>query len=187
MFSVGPQTENLTNIERDLLFTWQIGGDDFEGLTAESLQQAGICGGATQGGVHSGALGVLNDNHLATRVLHACHKAGIINPTTGHPDTSKIDKTLANKIVLISRPKLKKLVEMLFFWEEEIVRWRLLTQEEDELAERLALGSILDVSEKTYCEETLRVIRAKKQVRPSMRDESGAGHIDDAALPAYVA
>lgn len=130
---------------------------------------------------------ILNDNHIATRVLHACHKAGIINPTTGHPDTSKIDKTLANNVVLISRPKLKKLVELLFFWEEEIMRWRLLSQEESGLVASLAMDSDNNVNERTYLQEALKVIQARKQIRPSIRDESGAGYVDDVAPPKYVA
>lgn len=67
------------------------------------------------------------------------------------------------------------------------MRWRLLTEEENELLQRLDAASGTDVNERGHLEEALKVIRARKQIRPSMRDESGAGYDHDAALPAYAA
>ena len=72
---------------------------------------------------------------------------------------------------------------MLFYWEEEIVRWRLLCEEESRLQDRLAvIGS--DSNERIGLKESLRVAQAKKRVPPSLRDESG--HSTGGELPEYT-
>jgi len=72
---------------------------------------------------------------------------------------------------------------MLFFWEEECTRWRLLDMEERELVDRLGVGGV-EGDERIAVEESLRVVRAKKGVPPSLRDESGRA-VEGEELPAY--
>lgn len=37
-------TDELSNLDCDMLFTWHQSGENFEKLTADSLIKAGICG-----------------------------------------------------------------------------------------------------------------------------------------------
>lgn len=43
-FATRPPGVGLTSYERDALFAWQLGGNDFERLDSDSLLQARICG-----------------------------------------------------------------------------------------------------------------------------------------------
>lgn len=84
---------------------------------------------------------------------------------------------------LISVGKQKELVMLLFFWEEEIVRWNLLSVEEMELRERFEAGEG-DVREE------LEALGARMRLRPSLRDQSGreSGRVSIDAreeLPSY--
>lgn len=38
------QTEEMSSLDSDVLFSWQLGGDEFERLTADSLLKVGVCG-----------------------------------------------------------------------------------------------------------------------------------------------
>lgn len=116
-------------------------------------------------------------------MLKTCHEIGLINAETGQPDTTKIDRSMVSKIAIISVPKQRELVNMLFFWEEECTRWRLLEQEESELVSSLENG--VDGDGKIAAEEALKVVRAKRRVPPSLRDESGRVVHGEEELPAY--
>ena len=37
-------TEEMSRLDGDLLFSWQLGGDEFERLTADSLLKVRVCG-----------------------------------------------------------------------------------------------------------------------------------------------
>lgn len=43
-------TEEMSSLDGDVLFSWQLGGDEFERLTADSFLKVGVCG------TYSGAL-----------------------------------------------------------------------------------------------------------------------------------
>jgi len=118
------------------------------------------------------AINCTETNFYANDVLKTCHSIGVINKETGQPDTTKIDRSMVSKIAIISVPKQRELVNMLFFWEEECTRWRLLEQEEASLVERMGIDEV-DGGEKIHLEESLKIVRAKKRVVPSLRDEAG--------------
>lgn len=113
-------------------------------------------------------------------MLNACHKAGVIDAATGHPNTARIDRHLVSKIAIITVFKQRQLVNMLFFWEEELTRWRLLDEEQHEAKTALERDP-----ENTQASEALRVVAAKRRVLPSDRDEQGKGR--EEALPSYTA
>lgn len=86
----------------------------------------------------------------------------------------------------ISVQKQKELVMLLFFWEEEITRWRLLSSEEEELQGRLREGGISH-GFRMELEHTLRMVQAKKRILPSLRDQSGRViETGDERLPSYA-
>jgi len=64
---------------------------------------------------------------------------------------------------------------MLFFWEEEVVRWRLLDQEEAEIRTAMEGGELPeDVKEELRVR--LESVRMKKGMKPSERTAEGGGH-----------
>ncbi|WPG99917.1 Hypothetical protein R9X50_00273800 [Acrodontium crateriforme] len=163
----GPRpTDDLTIPTRDDLFDLQIRSDDFTRLTAESLRVAKI----------------VETKQYANSVLRGCIRCGVINAETGQPDTTKINRDMVNKIAIISVPKQRELVNMLFFWEEEMMRWRLLSREEDDLTSQLS-NSTLSANALVHAKENLQIVQAKKRVPPSRRDDSGRSF--EELLPGY--
>lgn len=122
------------------------------------------------------------DRSYANSVLRACHSLGVIDKDTGTPDTTKINRSMVSKVAIISVRKQKDLINMLFFWEEEITRWRLLGQEEGELMAQISLPEV-DRDVKTVLEQQLQVVRATKRTPPSKRHEDG--RIIEDELPSY--
>lgn len=130
---------------------------------------------------------MLDNKYYANRLLRACYNVGIINEATGRPDTTKIDRNIVNKLALISVSKQRKLVNMLFYWEEELVRWRLLSEEENDILERLNSEQDLSDNERIHLQEMLKITRARKRVLPSLRDQDGSAQPSAGILPAYRA
>ena len=91
----------------------------------------------------------------------------------GHPDTTKISSALVSKIAIISVPKQRELVNMLFFWEEELMRWRLLDEEIGKLQAALTVEG-LGSAEKSWIEERLKIAVAERRVVPSQRYPDGS-------------
>lgn len=87
-----------------------------------------------------------------------------------------------SKIGIISVPKQRELVNMLFFWEEELTRWKLLDEEAFEIKE-----AINGEEDAAGLVERLAVVEAKKKVLPSLRREDGTVKGDDANPPGYRA
>lgn len=76
---------------------------------------------------------------------------------------------------------------MLFYWEEELVRWRLLTDEEREVEATLSDNPGLSENERIHLQEELKILQARKRVLPSLRDQSGREQTSGAVLPRYQA
>lgn len=74
---------------------------------------------------------------------------------------------------------------MLFYWEEELVRWRLLTDEEREIEANLRDLQGLSENERIHLQEELKILQARKRVLPSLRDQSGSSQATTAVLPRY--
>ncbi len=103
--------------------------------------------------------------------------------SAGLPVTGKVDAKLVSKIAVISVPKVRELVNLLFFWEEEVRRLRMLMEEEDEVLG--LLGKIADgEDEKRELEVRLQGVRIRRAVVPSRRLASGEVKEE---LPGYEA
>ncbi|EME41768.1 hypothetical protein DOTSEDRAFT_73985 [Dothistroma septosporum NZE10] len=140
---------------KDDVFRLHLGSADFARLDEHSLITADIC-----------------TRNYAEKILKACHSTGIIDPATGYPVTEKINRNMVKEMPVISVTKQRMLVMLLFFWEEELTRWRLLCSEEREVRQRLGEGAL----SRTYrgeLEFALKMVLAKKRVIPSQRDQSG--------------
>jgi hypothetical protein len=87
-----------------------------------------------------------------------------------------------SQVAIISVPSQRKLVNLLFFWEEELMRWRLLGEEEEEI--RTAMGSGKGVDDSADLEMALKGVEARRKMLPSMRKEDGGGR-EGGELPGY--
>jgi hypothetical protein len=97
-------------------------------------------------------------------------------------NTAAIGKGFASKLAVISVHAQRKLVGMLFFWEEECTRWKLLDAEAREILSALDKNAgNVDLA------VALKAVEMKKKLLPSQRAEGtanvtpGAGHV----LPSY--
>ncbi|CZR54353.1 uncharacterized protein PAC_04237 [Phialocephala subalpina] len=98
-------------------------------------------------------------------------------------NTASITKGFASQLAVISVHAQRKLVGLLFFWEEECTRWKLLDEEEREILRAVEeeADSNMDLT------VALQAVELKKKMLPSRRAEAvanvsaGQGH----TLPTY--
>ena len=105
------------------------------------------------------------------RILRALQKASILSP---HPSdatvyTDRITKHFANQLPFLSIHRQRKLVSLLFFWEEELMRWKAIQEEEWDLTRVLRSMADADEAEKEEFELALGVVRARWAMKPSLR------------------
>jgi hypothetical protein len=138
--------------------------------------------------------GVTDNKPYSLKVHKALLKNGLIRapPAAGHEDdmtvhtvnTQGITKNFANQIAIISVHAQRHLVGLLFFWEEECTRWRLLADEEREILRALDVEGC----DRESLAVVLSGVEIRKGLLPSQRAEdtsnvgSGVGH----SLPAYA-
>lgn len=98
-------------------------------------------------------------------------------------NTGGVTKGFASQMAMISVHAQRKLVGMLFFWEEECTRWNLLDGEEREI-----LSALESHGENTDLRCALEAVELKRKMLPSRRAEgtanvgAGSGH----ELPSYA-
>ena len=166
-----PRIDDLLPQTKDHIFSWQLDATDFSRIDQDTILRAGISPKKT----------------YAAKIFSASQKLGIIDPVNGRPDTSKIDRNLVKAMPNISVQKQRELVMLLFFWEEETTRWRLLESEEAEIKARLEEERQWREGARMELEHALRLVQAKKRVLPSLRDQSGRVIEDgDERLPSYA-
>jgi hypothetical protein len=110
--------------------------------------------------------GITDNESNSKKVFNALAKAGIVDKDgqdamTVH--TSRIDNSIANRLAVISVHAQRKVVGLLFFWEEECTRWRLLDQEECEV--RTAMAE----HETPELEVAMAAVQRKRLLLPSQR------------------
>ena len=135
---------------------------------------------------------IVATNSQARKLLQACHKLKIIESETGRPNTENINRDMCKAMPMLSFWKQRELVMLLFFWEEEITRWRLLSLEESEITEQL-FEQDLSEGYRDELRHSLMVVQAKKRLLPSLRDRSGRGLaqsgdvdvVEERGLPTY--
>ncbi len=88
-------------------------------------------------------------------------------------DTTKITKHFANQVSKLSVHGQRKLISLLFFWEEELMRWRLMDAEEEQIQIQKA-NVAADAQTGDGFETALRVLQANRILLPSKRTEAGA-------------
>ncbi|KAF2815219.1 uncharacterized protein BDZ99DRAFT_459146 [Mytilinidion resinicola] len=150
--ALGPRADDLTVREQDQLFEHQISLPD--PLKLDSL--AFFVGGIT------------SHERVSTQVHAALIKNGVLSAQSAAIDTKAITPQFAHQISIISSFAQKKLVNLLFYWEEEQQRWRVLLEEETEIkgvidAEREDDGAVGSL------EKRLKELEGMIRLKPSMR------------------
>jgi hypothetical protein len=112
-------------------------------------------------------------HHYARSVFTRLRKERIIDPATGLPDKTRIEgRELVHKIAVIPVPKLRELVNFLFWWEGEVQRWKEMENEEEELARTTANAvSALDPQQRDDGIALVVATRERESRMPSSRIE----------------
>lgn len=161
-----PQDTELSSHEQDLVFTHQLGEPDPLILSSQAFLHAGITSAPkTSASIHKALL-----------------KNGVLEKDSSAVNTSAITKNFAHQLSTITSHAQKKLINLLFFWEEEGHRWRVLIGELEELrvvidAEKESGGNV-----GTY-EKRLAEVEGMMRLRPSLRSKQAK---ENEVLPDYV-
>lgn len=161
-----PHDTNLSPQEQDLAFIHQLGQPDPLQLSPTVFAPAGI-----------------TREESVSRAIHkALLKNGVLEPDAPTVHTQKITRHFANQVPGITSHAQKKLVNFLFFWEEECQRWRKLGGELEELevvvAEERESGGDVGSYEKRLVE-----LRGQMRLRPGLRSQKAQA---DVQLPGYT-
>lgn len=189
---------DMSPAQADALLTYQLSLPEPRYLTPDSLVLAGIVDNATLG---AKVFKVLVKQGLARPAPSPASAppaaAGGSSSTTAAAaapsqmtvDTTKITRKFANKFAVVSVHAQRKLIGLLFFWEEECVRWRVLDQEEVEIV--AAEGAATEPHAREELALALMGVRRRKALLPSQRAANApsavAGGADGVGLPAYRA
>lgn len=174
---------DLSPQQADLLLIYQLSLPHPRYLGPEAFYHAGIVG----------------HKSLSKTTQSKLIKHGLILPTPAKDDvgadlmtvnTAGITKNFANQFSHISVHAQRKLIGMLFFWEEECVRWKLLDQEEVEirgLLEEAEEGS--GMGRNADLQVALRAVEMKRSLKPSDRGVKTVGieggQVRKEELPSY--
>ncbi|GAM91531.1 hypothetical protein ANO11243_095830 [Dothideomycetidae sp. 11243] len=158
---------DLSPAEADSLVRYQLTRAQPQYLTSDSFVYSGITGNETLSTVRP------KTDAVSERVYSHLKQMGIVNEPPSLPvDTTKINKHFTNTLYFISMRTQKRLVGMLFFWEEECTRLRLLDEEEAEIA-----GLLKQDPSSKELEIHLQSVKMKKLLLPSQRAEKTHNHL----------
>jgi hypothetical protein len=127
--------------------------------------------------------GVTSNEPNAKRVFEKLTTIGVVNDKAPWVDTSKITANFTHQLAILPSVYQKRLICLLFDWEEEIQRWKVLQGEEDEInvvmQETKAVGGQVG-----HLEKRLLEIKGLKSLKPSARP--GQQSPQPEHPPAYV-
>jgi hypothetical protein len=152
---------NLNLKELDNLFCSQLTAENPKLLTVESLY---LCG-------------VSNNTGRAERVIKRLLDTGILTEEDPTVHTELIDRNFANRFYFVPIRQQKRLINTLFYWEEELMRWRLLDEEAADIKVVLdadtaeGRGSTADLELRLMQIETLKKLKPSARPRPGIQDE----------------
>ncbi|KAF3041032.1 hypothetical protein E8E11_004148 [Didymella keratinophila] len=159
------QDTDLSTREEDLAFIHQLGQPDPLVLSSEVFAHAGIT----------------SELKISGSIHKALLKNGVLEQGSPTVHTENITKNFANQVPGITSHAQKKLINLLFFWEEEGQRWKKLIGELEELkiviAEERESGGNIGTYEKRLAE-----VEGEMRLRPSLRSQQAQAN---AQLPGY--
>ena len=160
-----PQNTELSAHEEDLAFLHQLSEPNPLILSPEVFAHANIT----------------SEPRISASIHKALIKNGVLEQASSAVHTDKITKNFANQVPGITSHAQKKLINFLFYWEEEGQRWKKLRGELEELkvviAEEKESGGNIGAYEKRLAE-----VEGEMQLRPSLRSQQAQ---ENAQLPDY--
>lgn len=175
--SFGPSAIDLRPLQADLLVSLQLRQANPKALSTSAFSVAQIVATeANSAKIHaalikSGILFSHNDDEMGNTV-----------------DTSKITRNFAHELAFVSVAAQKRIVALLFFWEDECERRRGLEREEAFLNEALTQSSTEDTATTAELQVLSNSVRLRMNQLPSQRAEAtsnvGAGVQEE--LPTYA-
>jgi hypothetical protein len=124
---------------------------------------------------------IVGNLSTSKKVHQALIKNGCLNEDTGLVDTARITSDFTPQLSMISIHAQRKLVSLLFYWEDELTRWHLMEDEEVQIRLQMA-GQGENIAARENLEMVSRVLQANRVLLPSRRAENGAPLGD---LPTY--
>lgn len=167
------------NLGQDILYEYQLVGNWLDApfaLSPTSFHVAGV---------------IDNETH-SRKAFEKLVKAGTLT-ITGRVDTRNLNGgKLAHQIGFVPVARQKRLVEMLFWWEEEVRRLEKLIAEEDELGRHIGAiessmhdGSRVEVEQRQLVER-LRFEREKLRMRIKQRPSDRRADVEDGTDQLYA-
>lgn len=150
-----PQDTNLSSREQDLAFTYQMGEPNPLFLSPDVFIHAGITSAPK----------------MSASIHKALHRNSILDQDSPMVHTEKITKNFANQVPGITSHAQKKLINFLFFWEEEGHRWKKLTGELEELKAAIAEEEEEAGGNVRIYEKRLAEVEGEMKLRPSLRSQ----------------
>jgi hypothetical protein len=167
----------LSPQRRDMLYMHQINTPVPEALDENSFYVAGVCDRERQ----------------SQRIQSALLKNGVLTTPDGFVDTHKIGPKFTHQLAFISQAAQRNLINVLFWWEEEMQRWKKLNEEENELTTMISEAEEAQVKEPAEGETLDQLkfarerVRMKKRQRPSQRDSAIETDTDATVATAFNA
>ncbi|KAI9851617.1 MAG: hypothetical protein M1838_003211 [Thelocarpon superellum] len=145
------QDVDLSFQQADNLFRWQLASEHSRQLNELSCFMCSI----------------VESKYQSREAYKGLLQAGVLCPGRGDLDTTRIDKNFTHHLATIPLFRQRKIIGMLFHWEEELTRWRLLDEEESEIRQVMQAVGFDDEN----CVVGLAAIACKRRLALSERVE----------------
>lgn len=150
--------DSFTQATKDKIFLYQLSHQDIKAITPHTLVIGNVC----------------DEDRTATKIHRQLVDLNILTKSDNHLNAAAINGTsMAKNIVLITRHKLSLLVNLLFWWEEEMIRWDGFEARKASYAQQLEEAhpdeSAEERSRKTS--EAVKIITGMQRDVPSQRQE----------------
>jgi hypothetical protein len=100
--------DSFTETTKDNVFLYQLSHKDIKAIKPHTLVLGGVC----------------DESRTATKIHRQLVELNILTQEDNHLNATAINgSAMAKHIVLLTRHKLSLLVNLLFWWEEEMARW----------------------------------------------------------------
>ena len=108
---------------------------------------------------------------MSAQIHKALVKNGMLSKDDERVDTTKIGKKFVSQLYMITSHAQKKLINLLFFWEQEIMRWMVLLGEKDQLKAIIQVEKDTGGNVGTY-EKRMMEIDELLRLKPSIRSQA---------------
>jgi hypothetical protein len=167
-FANSATPDSLTSQEMDKLFDFQMILKEPKKLEPASLT----------------LMGCVQEERTGAWVIKKLVDMGVLKNNETEVETRAITKDFANQLSKVPVHSQKRLIVLLFAWEEELMRWRLLEEEEHEIKTVMGEERSTGGENVGHLEKRLLEIDGLKKLKPSLRARR-ASNVHE-TLPAYA-